>query len=672
MKQPSKRSKLIRLFLWVRRRGEVVTSSGLEAPPACSPSPLPSPSGRGENEVSLSTFLGAPASPKRWGPCSLSPGERAGVRGKPTSEYLWRSAYQRLLVGTLSLAFVVCAALLLTSCGADPGPAAGANEEQLYTCGMHPEVIAHKPGNCPICGMKLTPVRKQAGAAGLGSLAIDPVTMQNMDLRTGPVTRGPLRRVVRTVGVVDFDETALTDVTTKFKGWVEKLYVDSTGQQVHRGDALFDIYSPELFSAQVEYLLALDQPTNLLGAGAQALQSSALAKLKFLDVPDEQIAQIRTDGKARKTLRVNAPRDGVVAEKMVVEGQMVEAGMKLYRLVDLGTVWVQTQIYEQDLPLVRLGQETTVSLSYLPDRKFRGRVTYIYPTVDEKTRTAKVRMEFHNPGYFLKPGMFTTVELAAELSPSAVLVPDSAVLRSGEQNIVFVALDGGHFEPRAVALGARSQDNLYQVLSGLSEGERVVTSGQFMLDSESQLRAAIQKMLKPSERVERRSVERQSGGTLYAPDAQRSNEPIYICPMPEHVALEYEHPGKCPLCGMTLVPVTRETLSKVQPGGQVEYYTCPMPEHSDVRADKPGKCPKCGMTLIPVMVSPKPAQTTNTSASAPPPLPAKLYTCPMAEHADVVSDKPGLCPRCAMTLVPLKATLPGLGAATNAPNTLKP
>ncbi len=179
---------------------------------------------------------------------------------------------------------------------------------------------------------------------------------------------------------------------------------------------------------------------------------------------------------------------------MVVEGQMVEAGMKLYRLADLGTVWVQSQIYEQDLPFVRLGQEATVSLSYLADRKFRGRVTYIYPTVDEKTRTAKVRMEFHNPGYFLKPGMFATVELTAELSPSALLVPDSAVLRSGEKNTVFVALEGGKFEPRTVALGLRAQGNLYQVLSGLSEGERIVTSGQFMLDSESQLREAIQKM----------------------------------------------------------------------------------------------------------------------------------------------------------------------------------
>ena len=509
--------------------------------------------------------------------------------------------------------------------------------------------------------MKLTPVRKQAGAsptatnaaagsAGSAVITIDPVTMQNMGLRTGLVTRGPLRRVVRTVGAVDFDETTLTEVTTKFKGWIEKLYVDSTGQQVHRGDPLFDIYSPELYSAQVEYLLALNQPTNLPNTGAQALKSSALAKLRFLDVPAEQIAEVERDGQAKKTLRINAPRDGIVIEKAVVEGQMVDAGMKLYRLADLGTVWVQSQIYEQDLPAIRLGQEAVVSLSYLPDRKFRGRLAYIYPTVDEKTRTAKVRLEFHNPGYFLKPGMFATVELAAELSPSALLVPESAVLRSGQKNVVFVALEGGRFEPRSVTLGERSEDNSYQVLGGLSEGERVVTSGQFMLDSESQLREAIQKMLEPN--APAKSPEHPAQGIASAATNQpaAAAEAVYICPMPEHVALEYDHPGKCPLCGMTLVPVSREMLSKIQPGGQVEYYTCPMPEHSDVRADKPGKCPRCGMTLIPMMVQPKPAvaQGTNGSGGT---LPAKLYTCPMAEDADVVSDKPGVCPKCDMKLV---------------------
>ena len=325
---------------------------------------------------------------------------------------------------------------------------------------------------------------------------------------------------------------------------------------------------------------------------------------------------------------------------------MVEAGARLYRLADLATVWVQAQVYEQDMPFIKLGQEAVVTLASQPEPKFRGRVTYLYPTVDDKTRTARVRMEFHNPGYFLKPGMYTTMELVSQLSPSAVLVPDTAVLRSGEKNTVFVARDGGTFQARAVTLGPRTENDRYEVLKGLEEGERVVTSGQFLLDSESQLREAIQKMSRPGEMPPGPST----GGTnavitSAASTNGMSQKVVYICPMPEHVALQYEHPGKCPLCGMTLVPVTPETLAKIHPGGRIEYYTCPMSEHSDVHEAKPGKCPRCGMTLIPMMTEPKMESMKQTQP------PKKLYTCPMASHADVVSDKPGKCPKCEMDLV---------------------
>jgi RND family efflux transporter MFP subunit len=561
----------------------------------------------------------------------------------------------RILIGLFFIGLLV---LFGASCGREEAAVGAGKEETLYTCGMHPQIVQNKPGNCPICGMKLTPVRKDPGANGGqaavndSTISIDPVTIQNMDIRTGVVTRGPLRRTVRTVGIVDFDEAALAEVTTKFKGWIEKLYVDTTGQQVHRGQPLFEIYAPELYSAQTEYVLAMNEASTN-NPGAELIKRSALDKLRYYDVSAEQIVELEKTRQVKKTLRLSAPRDGIVVEKMVVEGQMVDAGMKLYRLADLGTVWVQSQVYEQDLPFVRLGQEAVVSLSYLPDRKFRGRVTFIYPTVDDKTRTARVRMEFHNPGFFLKPGMFATVELTAELSPSAVLVPDMAVLRSGEKNTVFVALDGGRFEPRTVVLGARAQGDLYEVASGLKEGERVVTSGQFMLDSESQLREAIQKMRQPGA-VERAEMTLSSEqGTATGTNAHMSlGKVVYICPMPEHVALEYEQPGKCPLCGMTLVPVTAEALAKIQPGAKVEYWTCPMPEHSDVHENKPGKCPRCGMTLIPIMVQPKPAsEATNRVGTSVQQPGAKLYTCPMASHADVVSDQPGHCPKCEMKLV---------------------
>ena len=561
------------------------------------------------------------------------------------------------------LAALVGAGVLLTGCGQKQSIVATegtANEKTLYTCGMHPQVVQDHPGNCPICGMTLTPIRKQtsirsagtnmsaksgehkikyykstmkpgearqtpgkdsmgmdmvpvyedeAAAAESRTITIDPVTIQTMDIRTATVTRGSLRRTIRTVGVIDYNETTLRDVTTKFKGWIEKLYVNATGQLVMRGDPLFEIYSPELYSAQAEYLLATSSPTNA-SSGTDGIRHSAFTKLKFFDISDQQIAELERSRQPLKTLRIFAPRDGFVTEKNVVEGQMVDPGMKIYRLADLGLVWVQADIYEQDLPYIKLGQEANVTLSYLPDREFRGRVTYIYPDVDEKTRTAHVRMEFHNPGYFLKSGMFATVKIVSELEPSVLLIPDMAILRSGEITTVFVALEGGKFDPRTVTLGPQAENDEYQVLRGVSEGERIVTSGQFMLDSESQLREAIQKMLEPKMNKVPEQASVSVASTLNdtnIPSVTPAEVLKYICPMPEHISIEYDHPGKCPICGMILVPVNQATLLKLQPGGKILYYTCPMPEHNDVRSDKPGNCPKCGMTLIPI--------------SEPPPLP---------------------------------------------------
>jgi membrane fusion protein, copper/silver efflux system len=541
----------------------------------------------------------------------------------------------KTILALLTAVLVAVAAPPFAARAADPAPAA--ETKTLYTCGMHPQVIQDHPGNCPICGMKLTPIRKQAepngsaprkikfykstmlpgevrqtpGKDSMGmdmvpvyedraqdssAITIDPVTTQNMNIQTGLVEKGPLRRTIRTVAVIDYDETSLADVTMRFKGWITKLYVDATGQQVHKGDPLFEIYSPELYSAQSDYLLAIED-SGSSNINIKALKAGATARLINFAISADQVAELERTRQIKKTLSINAPRDGIVVEKMAVEGQMADENMRLYRIADLSLVWVQAQVYEQDLPFIHLGQDALVTLSYLPDRKFQGRVTYVYPTVDEKTRTAKVRMEFHNPGYLLKPGMFATVELTTELDPSTLLVPDSAVLRSGEKNTVFVALDGGRFEPRTVALGPRSENNMYQVLSGLSEGERVVTSGQFMLDSESQLREAIQKMTEPGatkmEAVQPKAKE----------PAPSSEAAAYVCPMPEHVSIRYDHPGKCPICGMALVPVTSDEMMR-EPAAAVLYYTCPMPEHADVHADKPGKCPKCGMTLIPVMKKP--------------------------------------------------------------------
>jgi RND family efflux transporter MFP subunit len=519
---------------------------------------------------------------------------------------------------------------------------------------MHPWIIQDHPGNCPICGMKLEPVHKTTGAApaserkilyytstmkpgetspvpakdsmgmdmvpvyenaaaGSSGIAIDPATIQLMNIQTAEITRGPLRRTIRTVGTIDYNETALADVTTKFKGWIEKLYVDATGELVHRGEPLFAIYSPELYSAEAEYLAVLNSTND---SGTAALRETAANKLKFYDISDAQIAELKKTDQPRKTLQILAPIDGFVIEKNVVQGQMVDAGMKLYQLADLGIVWVYAQIYEQDLPYIRLGQEAVVKLSSLPDREFRGRVTYVYPNVDEKTRTARVRLEFENPGYFLKPGMFVSVQITSELEPAALLIPDSAILRSGEKNTVFVALPGGKFDPRTVVLGPEAEHDMYEVVSGLQAGERVVTSGQFMLDSESQLREAIQKMRAPAEATMEMPAATNTSKMEQASSTNVESEGVvYVCPMPEHVSIVYDHPGKCPICGMTLVPVTPGELKELQPGGKVLYYTCPMPEHSYIHEDKPGKCPICGMTLIPVMEAPSPG--TNSTSQQP-------------------------------------------------------
>ena len=577
---------------------------------------------------------------------------------------------------------------------------AAAAEKTLYTCGMHPQVIQDHPGNCPICGMKLVPVRKPVSAAPTGErkikfykstmnpgetspvpskdsmgmemvpvyedssgaenpnlIAIDPVTIQNMNLKTTQLIRGPLRRKIRTVGTIEHSETGTVDVTTKFRGWIEKLFVDATGQLVHRDEPMFEIYSPEIFSAETEYVLALSSVTGT----NDSLKEIARRKLRYLDVSDAQIAGLEKTRQPEKTVQILSPIDGYVMEKTVVQGQMVEPGMKLYELVNHDTIWVLAKVYEQDLPLVQLGQEALVSITSLPGAQFRGRVTFIYPTLDEKTRAATMRLEFHNPGHLLKPGMFASVQINAQTERSALLVPDSAVLRSGERNTVFVALDGGRFDPRNVVLGAEAEGDMDEVISGLSDGERVVTSGQFMLDSESQLNEAIEKMRRgapATTKAPATSVPKTNAVEPPVTEKIPDEQIVYVCPMPDHVSIIYDHPGKCPICGMELVPVTPSELKQLQPGGVVLYYTCPMPEHASVHEDKPGKCPLCGMTLIPVMSTnaPQPKLENSSATNSPAPDAKQRYTCPM--HPEVISDHPGECPKCGMTLVPMKQLSP--------------
>ncbi len=428
------------------------------------------------------------------------------------------------------------AAALLTAAAGWVAPSTGwavapAAATQFYTCSMHPQILLKEPGYCPICGMKLVPVpvdaataarrilyykstmnpgevSQQPGKDSMGmdlvpvyedqaeaaaTITIDPVTIQKMNLQTGVVRTGPVRREIRAVGTVEFNEQGFREITTKYEGWIERLFVDATWTGVRAGQPLFAIYSPDLYNAELNYLIALRSE----GAAGGPLTHAAHERLRLFDVPDSFLAELARTGEAPRTFVFRAPADGVVIQKTAVQGMMVKPGESLYRLADLSTVWVNAQIYESDLAFVHPGQAVRVRSTYGGDREFTGRIELLIPEVAAATRTAQARIVLANPDLTLKPGMFVDVRLAAELRPAAVLVPDMAVLRSGEHNTVFVALADGSFLPREVTLGARTGDD-DEVLSGLAAGERVVISGQFLLDSESQLREAIQKMLRQS------------------------------------------------------------------------------------------------------------------------------------------------------------------------------
>ena len=407
--------------------------------------------------------------------------------------------------------------------------------EQLYTCAMHPQITRKEPGDCPICGMPLTPIRtngataspegrkikfykssmnpgevsEKPGRDSMGmdlvpvyediassapAIRIDAVTLQRMNLRTARVARGTVVREFRTTGSVAYNENGLRDITVKYEGWIERVFVGATGTAVKAGDPLFEIYSPDLCNAELNYLTGLRAE----GEAGGPVTRAALARLHLFDLPADFIAGLARTREAARTFVFRSPSGGVVVEKMAVAGRMMKPGGRIYRLADLSSVWVLAQVFEQDLPFVRAGQEAAVRVTYGPERVIAGTVDTVLPQVEEQTRSATARIVLPNPDGSLRPGMFVDVRFAARLADSAVLVPDLAVLRSGDHNTVFVARDDGSFEPREVRLGVRSRGDLYEVLGGLSDGERVVTSGQFMLDSESQLRDAIQKMLGPS------------------------------------------------------------------------------------------------------------------------------------------------------------------------------
>jgi Cu(I)/Ag(I) efflux system membrane fusion protein len=366
------------------------------------------------------------------------------------------------------------------------------DEIAYYTCSMHPSVKKADEGTCPICSMNLVPVTRQEIETGV--IFVDAQRRQTIGVRTASVERQRITVEIRAVGKVVYDETRLTDVTVKYRGWIGELHADSTGQRVKKGAPLFTLYSPELFAAQQEYLTVLESQRAARGTvapdRADYLVDAARQRLRLWDIQDWQIEEVARRGQPLEYLPIVSPVSGYVIEKYVALGSTVDPGMKLYSIAALDRVWVEAEVYESELPLVAVGQEAEVSFPYLPGEVFRGKVLFIYPFLDPTTRTGRVRIELANPRLTLKPDMYADVQLEHDLG-MRLAVPEEAVLYAGPRRFVFLDLGEGRLRPQQVQVGARA-GTMVEVLGGLREGDVIVTSGNFLVAAESRLRVALE------------------------------------------------------------------------------------------------------------------------------------------------------------------------------------
>lgn len=364
------------------------------------------------------------------------------------------------------------------------------NEIAYYTCPMHPSVQSDREGQCPICAMDLTPVTK--GEVASGVIQIDSERQQRIGVRIGEVERRNLTTVVRAVGTTAFDESRVRDVTLKLGGWVERLHVDETGQPVRRGQTMLELYSPELLAAQKDFLIALrsSQLAKSTAAPGRAdyLVRAARERLRLWGVSDEEIERLAANGEPRDRIPLTSPYSGFVVEKNVVEGASVMAGQQVFRIADLARIWVEADVYEQDLPSIQVGQVATITLPSVRGRSWQGQISYIYPWLDPATRTAKIRIELDNPGLELKPEMYADVELRVEKGETLV-VPDDAVVQTGPRQLVFLDLGDGRFRPKEVSVGPRNGDWV-EITDGLKEGDRIVVSANFLVAAESRIRSS--------------------------------------------------------------------------------------------------------------------------------------------------------------------------------------
>lgn len=514
-----------------------------------------------------------------------------------SSRWVWR------IVGLLLLAAGLVLGVSWAWPACDAGspavapPTESAVEATQYTCGMHPEIVQDEPGSCPVCGMKLTPTKPEAtkrkkrvtgeqackgreilmyqapmdpnytspspGKSPMGmdlvpvcesdqleakgSISIDSRVRQNMGIRTDTAVLAPLTKTIRTLGHVDFDERRVMVITTKIDGWVREMHVDFTGETVKEGDPLFSIDSPQLVSTQQE-LLSARRAFERTGSQADRVTLEATRqRLRYWDISPGQIEHIEMSGEVAQTLTIESPGAGVVVHKNALEGKFVRSDTELFRIADLSQVWVFAHFYEMDSPFVAVGAAATVHVPYDGRPPIEGTIEYVFPWLDAKTREVKARIALANPEGRLKPEMFVDVDLRVAVGDQGLLIDDSAVIRTGVRNVVFVENEPGSYTPRVIKLG-RQLDGRVEITSGLQAGEKVVVKGQFMLDSESRLKEVLGKYEMDSESHEH-------GGAVEALEQRVEEGCSYTCPMPEHFHVCGQEPGPCPECGMAMQPI---------------------------------------------------------------------------------------------------------------------
>lgn len=488
-----------------------------------------------------------------------------------------------------------------------------AADGQLYTCGMHPEIILDEPGICPICEMELTPIKtnsntKSTGerkivywrapmdpneiydapgkskmgmdlvpvyendADGSGIVTIDPEVQQNMNVKTEVVESKSLSNEIITNGVLETDETKEYIATTRVNGWIEKLYINYTGQKVRKDDKLMDIYSPELVAAQQELLTALSynqsvKQTNFkeISESGEELIRNAVRKLQLFNISDSEIEGIIATGKVKTYLTLYAKNSGTVLSKNVREGAKIAPGTELVRIADLSKLWLLADVYEYELSKVQIGSKAEIRFNYLPGKIYDGSVSFIYPTLDPISRTAKIRIVIDNSSGKLKPAMFANINIKGEDLGNRPTIPENAVLRSGSRDIVILVLGDGKFKPVNVELGNYA-NGYYQVLNGLNEGNKIVTSAQFLIDSESNLRAAISQFQSgesepQDEKRETKDEKHDHASSLVREgiiDVESIDEnkdgKLFECPMDWNVLSDED--GRCPVCNMYLKEFT--------------------------------------------------------------------------------------------------------------------